>query len=917
VGREPTGPRTTLSAEPFAMNFSLPKEFEQFVTSAEDLLKQFDGNLSNESVVNVSIHWHERNQSCPQFESAMRYHRLLNNQLEELSRGYVWHDEPFRFVISFDYKGVASLTGSAKIGECVDDEWFIVYLVLQISKAFPELIISVTDNDDQFMLMEAADHIDDWLGPENADNRVWIKEGLVHIIPYDEPGKLKSGGMKLNSALQCMFGATRTGVTLASEAFQRAIRARTTGVYPAKALADGHTAMCVVPHWLSEVLQRHPNIVSRAVAAFCAADKDTLRKACTVVTTSNSTSVVTSTATKLAMLTSNASWVAVPVRFTRALYAQLTFKDNFNPPRKYHSVMRRMAAAQSRKVTHAFELGCRLACGIDCALYACRSDKVARGSVSDAVWQEVLTVARKDDYLSSGASTLENTARMAELRRLFEERQLMSAANLETHRAGDSAYPEGFAAFLHRELSAAQSGALVNTVKEAADTEHTATASEEQHDAALFRAVHEGLPRCDGDDWLYLSPEELDRELQQRLDRFKGGTQSENASASAVNHSSTASTAGSQSSTGVNSVDTVNGLSGPDTASASDTAKGGSQDAAQLQRMLDGLKSFMAGTSDLDGVTPTGSKSAAKSMPSAKQNIVSPIVGPAVASDEAAVSGGLQLDYSLLNSLMQSASLHADGTTANAAVGVSAPERVAHSASLAQDTTPADNAAPDVADDLAQYFTNEDLNDAQNGDSDDDSDDDNSDNEDEDQQGAVSADKYLQQIFAENAQRGNNSVHPSSSAANRASGTGEGLVSKEPNSVGAVLGVGGGILRSGSGVACSGDVFEAIDSDDEIVEVAPTTKSAAKPTSAAAAAAATQAAQQKTRPVTTAGNGTAGMGAKPLAAECAPWGDDSDDSDDMDGDGVGEEEDWDAKYDSLDPQTIREFQVRKNEEHVF
>jgi hypothetical protein len=888
-------PQTTLLAEPFAMNFSLPKEFEQFVTSAEDLLKQFDGNLSNESVVNVSFHWDGRSQSCSQFESAVRYHRLLSNQLEELSRGYIWHDGPFRLGISFDYKGVASLTGSAKIGECVDDEWFIVYLVLQISKSLPELIISVTDNDGQFMLMEAADHIDDWLGPENADNRVWIKGGLVHIIPYDEPGKLKTGGMKLNSALQCMYGATRTGVTLASEAFQRAIQARTTGVYPAKALADAHTAMCVVPHWLSGLLERHPNIVSRAVAAFCAADKDTLRKACTAVTTSNSISVVTSTEAKLARLTTSTIWVAVPVRFTRALYAQLTFKDNFNPPKKYHSVMRRMAAAQSRKVTHAFELGCRLACGIDCALYACRGDKQVRSGASDVVWQEVLTAAKNNNYLSSGTNTEEDTARTAELRRLFAAHQLMSAVNLEAHRAGDSAYPDGFAAFLHSELLAAQSAALVSTA---------VTVSEEQQDTELFRAVPEGLPQCDGDDWLYLSPEELDRELQQRLDRFKAGSQSENASASAENSSATASTAGSQSSTGVNSVDTVNGLFAPDSASASDTAEGGSQDAAQLQRMLDGLKSFMAGSSDLDGVTPTESKSAAKSETFAKKDLAGPPapsrarVGAAVASDEAPVSGGLQLDYSFLNSLMQSASLHADGTAAS---------DVANSAGLDTDTTPGNNAAPDVADDLAQYFTKEDLNDAQKRDSDDDSDDGNSDNEDEDQQGAVSADKYLQQVFAENAQRGNNSAQTSTSAANRASGTGEGLVRKEPNSVGAVLGVGGGILRSGSAVANSADVSEAIDSDDEIVEVAPTTKSVAKPTSAAT----TQSAQQKARPATAAGNSPAVVGAKPVTAESAPWGDDSDDSDDMDGEGDGEEEeeDWDATYDNLDPQTIREFQV--------
>ena len=39
------------------------------------------------------------------------------------------------------------------------------------------------DNDGEFLLIEAAYHLPRWLKPETAGNRVWLRGGVVHLVP--------------------------------------------------------------------------------------------------------------------------------------------------------------------------------------------------------------------------------------------------------------------------------------------------------------------------------------------------------------------------------------------------------------------------------------------------------------------------------------------------------------------------------------------------------------------------------------------------------------------------------------------------------------------------------------------------------------------------------------------------------------
>jgi hypothetical protein len=70
--------------------------------------------------------------------------------------------------------GSKYLKGLTNYGDSVEDEWLIVYLLRELSKAFPDLWIKIVDTDGEFLLIEAASALPRWLNPEIADNRVII-----------------------------------------------------------------------------------------------------------------------------------------------------------------------------------------------------------------------------------------------------------------------------------------------------------------------------------------------------------------------------------------------------------------------------------------------------------------------------------------------------------------------------------------------------------------------------------------------------------------------------------------------------------------------------------------------------------------------------------------------------------------------
>lgn len=74
--------------------------------------------------------------------------------------------------------GQPFLYGRVNFGDSVEDEWLIVYILRELSSQFPSLWIRVADTDGEFLLVEAANVLPQWLNPDIADNRVSYLDSL-------------------------------------------------------------------------------------------------------------------------------------------------------------------------------------------------------------------------------------------------------------------------------------------------------------------------------------------------------------------------------------------------------------------------------------------------------------------------------------------------------------------------------------------------------------------------------------------------------------------------------------------------------------------------------------------------------------------------------------------------------------------
>jgi hypothetical protein len=73
-----------------------------------------------------------------------------------------------------------------RVGENVEDEWFVTWLLLHAT-GHPALATYgfsayVTDADGHFLLIEAAPALPRWVTHEVSDHRVWLRGGQVHLL---------------------------------------------------------------------------------------------------------------------------------------------------------------------------------------------------------------------------------------------------------------------------------------------------------------------------------------------------------------------------------------------------------------------------------------------------------------------------------------------------------------------------------------------------------------------------------------------------------------------------------------------------------------------------------------------------------------------------------------------------------------
>lgn len=189
---------------------------------------------------------------------------------------YLWHKDKFHLVPRFIYSPLlkneeepympSHLYGITHYGENIADEWFIVFLLRHLTHVFPDLVARVKDDDGEFLLIEAADYLPEWANPSICENRVFIYQNKVHLIPISLESK------NTYNILQGLYHIKNSPtLTSADENIQKAIEQRTLG-YPDCIEGQLHRTTMYLPVGVAALLKKKPKIVARAVLAFCNRD---------------------------------------------------------------------------------------------------------------------------------------------------------------------------------------------------------------------------------------------------------------------------------------------------------------------------------------------------------------------------------------------------------------------------------------------------------------------------------------------------------------------------------------------------------------------------------------------------------------------------------------------------------------------
>ena len=248
--------------------------------------------------------------------------------------------------------GLLHLHGKTDYGDSVEDEWLIVYIIREITKSFPQAWARVWDADGEFLLVEAANVVPQWLTPEMDSNRSWIHDGRLYIIPPDKTASKASRPLSTSDAISRIKvdpASLYHSLLVETEALYRLEK------YPAHVTSTLHHALARVPRKVAYILHEQPKAVAPAVEKFYLRDHVSLKP-------------VLSHTDPLTFPPED--FVTVSVRFTKVLYAQL-YAQRFEPPPRWKSVMDK-AVGKMPAVTDAefkaqssAEVGMKLTCGFE------------------------------------------------------------------------------------------------------------------------------------------------------------------------------------------------------------------------------------------------------------------------------------------------------------------------------------------------------------------------------------------------------------------------------------------------------------------------------------------------------------------------------------------------------------------------
>ncbi|KAL5000210.1 SGT1 protein-domain-containing protein [Aspergillus recurvatus] len=265
---------------------------------------------------------------------------------KQFLRHYIWQREAFRLEIR-KKDGTTTLNGRTNFGDSVEDEWVIVYLLRELTKKHKDIWATVTDNDGQFLLAEAAGSLPSWLEPEIADNRVWIHQGELTIIKPKTEKRRVTETVSLVEARRIIKDEPNLlmrSTMIQEEAFYRLRN------YPKQISENLHSALMTIPRKVAFLLHQKPAYISPAVEAFYLRDPIALRPLRGKDTDD--------------LIFKPEDFVTVSTRFTRTGYAQVKSQD-FPAPKSW---VDKLPSTEDRKLYDRADIGMKVTCGFEMLL---------------------------------------------------------------------------------------------------------------------------------------------------------------------------------------------------------------------------------------------------------------------------------------------------------------------------------------------------------------------------------------------------------------------------------------------------------------------------------------------------------------------------------------------------------------------
>lgn len=270
--------------------------------------------------------------------------------------------------------------------------------------------------------------------------------------------------------------------------------------------------------------------------------------------------------------------------------------QNFHIPKKFHDASRVVGGAENRKLTESFDIGCRLMCGIESAYQRSKAENAKKSGNSKSSSQYLREIEMKNDVKSEIFYSSEH--------RDNSDFQAMIDTLLNTNDIKEK-----------EERMQKKNSSSTDDINSSSSNSSLSEMKVSKNLLENYFSLSKTL-EPDSDSWMFLSPEELDAEMEARVMKYKGNDAADSKTSNVLQEKEQGIlrndllSPNNSESTRLNK---NNGIHKKDTKSVYNV---NTTETDQLQKMLDGMKAFISTKSDVSGI---GSSKVAKNTPSSAE----------------------------------------------------------------------------------------------------------------------------------------------------------------------------------------------------------------------------------------------------------------------------------------------------------